>query len=132
VARLILLAALLAVVIAATTALVAVTATEANHGRPYSVNVRHARQWLREHTSDRAFRCAHRLWENESGWAVHAGSIHRAYGIPQAYPGTRMRAAGSDWRTDGTTQVRWGTRYVRGRYGSFCAALRYQDAHGWY
>ena len=105
--------------------------TEANHGRPYSANVRHARQWLREHTTDGQFRAAHRLWEAESGWAVHA-STGTCYGIPQACPGVKMAAAGADWRTDATTQVRWGTHYVRGRYGTFRKALRHQDAWGWY
>ena len=80
----------------------------------------------------RQWRCLYRLWANESGWRVHAGSIHKAYGIPQAYPGYRMRSAGKDWRTNAATQVRWGRSYIRHRYGSSCAALRFQDRHGWY
>jgi hypothetical protein len=134
--RLILLAALLAVVIASTTALVVVTATEAHHGTPYSANVRHARQWLRDHTNDRAFRCAHRLIENESGWAVHAGDLDHAYGLPQAYPGWKMiRARGRDAIDDATEQLIWATHYVRGHapeFHSFCGALRFQDRHGYY
>lgn len=99
---------------------------------PYSATVRRARAWLQERTSDRQFRCAHILWDRESHWNVGAGEPHRAYGIPQAYPGYKMARAGRDWRTNATTQVRWGRHYVRGRYGSFCRALAFQNAHGWY
>lgn len=104
---------------------------EAHHGRPYSANVRHALGWLRDHTHRGAFRAAYRLWENESGWSPNAvtGSC---LGIPQACPGSKMAAAGPDWRTNATTQVRWGTAYVRGRYGTFRKALRHQRAFGWY
>jgi hypothetical protein len=104
---------------------------EAHHGRPYSANVRHARQWLRDHTHKGAFRAAHVLWERESGWAVHARA-GTCWGIPQSCPGHKMAAAGWDWRTDATTQVRWGTRYVRARYGTFRKALAHQRAFRWY
>jgi len=110
----------------------------ANHGRPYSRNVTEARQWLREHTTDRGFRCAHVLWENESGWYPrattpgNASSRRAAYGIPQAYPGRRMAVMGQGWRHRAILQVRWGLRYVRYRYGTFCRALRFQSRWGYY
>jgi hypothetical protein len=97
----------------------------------FTPNVQHARDWLRDRTSERAFHCAHVLWANESHWSVHART-GKAYGIPQAYPGRRMRSAGRNWRNSATVQVRWGTGYARGRYGGFCAALRFQDRNGWY
>lgn len=109
---------------------------EAHHGAPYSANVREGLRWLKAHTSDKAFHCAYRLWENESGWAVHAGDLDHAYGIPQAYPGWKMiRARGRDAIDDATEQVIYGTFYVRNHepeFHSFCGALRFQDAHGWY
>jgi hypothetical protein len=43
-----------------------------------------------------------------------------------------MRSAGPDWRWNAVTQVRWGRWYVRGRYGTFCNALRFLYANGWY
>lgn len=98
----------------------------------YSTNVYRARQWLRERTTDRAFHCAHILWDRESHWHPRAGEPWGAYGIPQAVPGYKMARAGSDWRTNALTQVRWGRHYVKGRYGSFCRALRFQTAYGWY
>lgn len=99
---------------------------------PYSAGVRHAREWLRARTTARAFLCAHILWDRESHWNVRAGTPSGAYGIPQAYPGRRMDSAGDDWRWNATTQVKWGRNYVKHRYGTFCRALRFQDAHGWY
>lgn len=97
----------------------------------FSPNVQQARAWARDHINRGQFPCLHRLWDNESGWAVHART-GRAYGIPQALPGRKMASAGKDWRTSGTTQVKWGLRYIRGRYGTPCHALRFQERHGWY
>ncbi len=98
----------------------------------YSKNVYRARHWLRDRTSDRAFACAHTLGDNESSWNVRAGEPWRADGLPQAYPGYKMKSAGYNWRWNATTQVRWGKRYVGSRYGTFCRALRFQSTWGWY
>jgi hypothetical protein len=61
-------------------------------------------------------------WNEESGWRTNAfnvpGDYSHAYGIPQAYPGTKMAAAGADWKTNPHTQIRWGLGYIRGQYGS--------------
>jgi hypothetical protein len=108
------------------------SATHAHHGAPYSANVKEGLRWVKEHTTDRGFRYAYRLWENESGWAVHAGTLNTCYGIPQACPGWKMIEAfpRALWRAQ--AQVKWGTRYVRARYGTFRRALAHQNAHGWY
>lgn len=107
----------------------------------YPPGVEWARDWLRDRTSDRAFRCAHVLWTNESHWRVRAGTPWAGpYGIPQATPGRKMNKAErpwrgkrwDDWRYDAAVQVAWGTKYVRSRYGSFCTALRFQEREGWY
>jgi hypothetical protein len=110
---------------------VIVTLGAATQGTAYSVNVRHARAYARAHVNRGQWPCLHKLWDNESGWAVHART-GRAYGIPQAYPGKRMRSAGADWRTSGRTQVKWGLNYIRGRYGTPCHALTFQDRNGYY
>lgn len=95
-----------------------------------------ARVWLKGKMPKRQFRCLHRLWSRESVWRVRArGPMTpwgRAYGIPQALPGRKMRSAGKDWRTNAMTQVRWGLRYVKARYGKPCRALRFHSQHGWY
>lgn len=64
------------------------------------------------------------------GWGH--GNVHEAYGIPQANPGTKMASAGADWRTNPLVQLRWMASYVRGRYGSACAALEHRLSQGWY
>ena len=63
----------------------------------------------------------YQLWQRESGWRVNADNpISDAYGIPQALPGSKMAAAGSDWRTNAATQINWGMDYIAGRpdYGT--------------
>ena len=55
-----------------------------------------------------------------------------AYGIPQALPAAKMASAGSDWRTNPVTQIRWGLDYIESAYGSPCAAESFKQGHGWY
>ncbi|MFF3147314.1 peptidoglycan DD-metalloendopeptidase family protein [Streptomyces sp. NPDC057927] len=65
------------------------------------------------------------LWTGESGWRWNAENPSSgAYGIPQALPGNKMAAAGSDWRTNARTQIRWGMDYIKDRpdYGTPAAA----------
>jgi hypothetical protein len=73
------------------------------------------------------------LWQRESGWNKYARNPYSgAYGIPQALPGSKMASAGNHWRTNATTQIRWGLRYIRGRYGSPRRAWNHSQAYGWY
>jgi hypothetical protein len=78
------------------------------------------------------FSCLDSLWMRESGWDVTAENPDGAYGIPQAYPGSKMASAGPDWQTDATTQIRWGLGYIRSMYGSPCGAWSHELATGWY
>jgi hypothetical protein len=83
--------------------------------------------------SSSQFSCLDPLWAHESGWSVtayNAGS--GAYGIPQALPGSRMASAGPNWQTSAATQIRWGLEYIKGTYGSPCAAWGHEQATGWY
>ena len=81
----------------------------------------------------RQFPALNALWNRESGWNVHAYNPYSgAYGIPQAVPGSKMAAAGWDWRNNAWTQERWGLRYIRARYGSPRAAWHHSLATGWY
>lgn len=62
-------------------------------------------------------------WEEESGWSQYAANVpsdpyDHAYGIPQANPGTKMASAGSDWKTNPLTQIKWGLAYIKATYGS--------------
>jgi len=75
----------------------------------------------------------YQLWEKESQWSVTATNAGSgAYGIAQANPGSQMDSAGSDWRTDATTQIKWGLEYIKDRYGSPEAAWAHETADGWY
>lgn len=79
------------------------------------------------------YTCLVRLWNRESGWKVHAyNSSGGAYGIPQALPGSKMSAAGSNWRDSARTQITWGLDYISGRYGNPCGAWAHSQSHNWY
>lgn len=78
------------------------------------------------------FGCLDSLWTKESGWRVYASNPSGAYGIPQALPGSKMASAGSDWRTNPATQIRWGLGYIASSYGSPCAAWHHSQTHNWY
>lgn len=81
------------------------------------------RQWV----------CLKKLWYRESGWSKNSGSPDGgAFGIPQALPGSKMASAGSDWRTNAATQIKWGLGYIDGRYGSPCSAYAHWQSHSWY
>ncbi len=79
------------------------------------------------------FPCLDKLWTKESHWNTKASNASSgAYGIPQALPGDKMAAYGSDWRTNPVPQIKWGLSYIKGRYGSPCAAWDHSQATGWY
>ena len=72
------------------------------------------------------------LWNRESGWNTHAANPSGAYGIPQSLPGSKMASAGPDWRSNATTQIRWGLRYIKSVYGSPNNAWAHSQATNWY
>lgn len=73
------------------------------------------------------------LWNRESGWNQFATNPSSgAYGIPQSLPADKMASAGSDWKTNPATQIKWGLSYIKGRYGSPAGAWAHEQANGWY
>jgi hypothetical protein len=73
---------------------------------------------------NKQFQCLDRLWNNESGWSLWARNPSSgAYGIAQSLPGSKMASEGDDWQTNYQTQVRWGLKYITGRYSTPCRAL---------
>ena len=79
------------------------------------------------------FSCYNKIIMRESVWDTFADNpTSSAYGIPQALPGSKMASAGSDWRTNPATQIKWGLGYVKSRYGTPCSAWSFKSAHGWY
>jgi hypothetical protein len=79
------------------------------------------------------FKAFSSIVERESGWNVSAtNSSSGAYGLVQALPGSKMASAGSDWKTNAATQIKWGLDYMKSRYGSPAAAWKFWQANGWY
>ncbi|HEY0688496.1 MAG TPA: hypothetical protein VGD71_05590 [Kribbella sp.] len=79
------------------------------------------------------FSCLDKLWTKESQWKVSADNPgSTAYGIPQALPGIRMAAYGSDWRTNPVTQIKWGLDYIEITYSTPCNAWAHSVAKNWY
>jgi hypothetical protein len=73
------------------------------------------------------------LWTRESNFSTTAtNKSSGAYGIPQSLPANKMASAGSDWRTNPATQIRWGLGYIRDRYGSPARAWAHEQQFGWY
>lgn len=83
-----------------------------------------AQAWAKAHLSDYGwgqdqFQPLVDLWNGESGWNASADNPSSgAYGIPQALPGSKMASAGSDWKTNPVTQMKWGMGYIKNRYGT--------------
>jgi hypothetical protein len=79
------------------------------------------------------FACFDKIVMKESTWNPRATNASSgAYGLVQALPASKMASAGSDYRTNPVTQAKWGVNYMKGRYGSPCAALAFHNSHGWY
>ncbi|MCH7230704.1 lytic transglycosylase domain-containing protein [Glycomyces sp. L485] len=78
------------------------------------------------------FACLEKLWTKESGWNHLAKNSIGAYGIPQAYPGSKMGSEGSDWETNPVTQINWGLGYISGRYSNPCEAWNHSVNNNWY
>lgn len=79
------------------------------------------------------YSCIVILWERESNWRVNAkNKSSGAYGIPQSLPGSKMASEGADWMTNPQTQINWGLKYIKGRYGAPCGALAHSNKFNWY
>ena len=74
-----------------------------------------------------------KLWNRESGWNPNAHNRSSgAHGIAQALPASKMASEGSDYYTNGNTQIRWGLGYIRNVYGSPSGAWNHFCSVGWY
>ena len=83
--------------------------------------------------SEYDYQCLINLWNRESGWNPNAVNKRSgACGIPQSLPCSKMSSFGSDYRTNGRTQIRWGLNYIKNRYGSPSEAWNHSQRTGWY
>lgn len=79
------------------------------------------------------YECIAHIITNESGWNVNATNASSgAYGLGQALPGSKMASAGSDWQSNGVTQMKWTIGYVNSRYGGACKAWSFWQANHYY
>lgn len=82
---------------------------------------------------DDQFTCFDNIIMRESVWDQFAANpSSSAYGIPQALPGSKMASEGADWKTNPATQIKWGLKYIKERYGTPCQAWSFKSAKGWY
>lgn len=73
------------------------------------------------------------LFACESSWNERSGNPYSgAYGIPQAWPATKMASFGDDYMTNPLTQLRWGLNYIAARYGTPSEALAFHYRKNYY
>ena len=83
--------------------------------------------------SENDYNCLVKLWNRESGWNPNAhNKSSGAHGIPQSLPASKMASEGSDYYTNGRTQIRWGLKYIKSRYGTPASAWAHSESHNWY
>ena len=101
---------------------------------PTLPTVADAKEYALEQLGSVQFACLDSIAQGESKWNPYAWNKRGsgAYGIPQAWPATKMASAGADWRTNPVTQVRWMIAYVNAKYGSACGGAAYRAVHGRY
>lgn len=79
------------------------------------------------------FNCLVKLWERESNWNPNAHNKNSgAHGICQALPASKMASEGSDYMTNYKTQIRWGLKYIKNKYGTPANAWAHSQQKGWY
>ncbi|MEU9050216.1 transglycosylase SLT domain-containing protein [Streptomyces sp. NPDC048384] len=92
-----------------------------------------ARNYARSRMSSAQYQCLTNLVTKESGWNHRATNPSSgAYGLFQSLPAGKMASAGSDWRTNPLTQMRWGLSYIKARYGTPCGAWYFWLKNRWY
>ncbi|MGW7344099.1 aggregation-promoting factor C-terminal-like domain-containing protein [Streptomyces sp. NPDC054854] len=89
-----------------------------------------AQQMIKDPAQFAAF---NNIISRESGWNHTATNTSSgAYGLVQALPASKMSSAGSDWKTNPATQIKWGLDYMNSRYGSPVGAWNFWQTHHWY
>lgn len=70
-------------------------------------------------------------WEGEIGYCpdFHGVPYYGGYGMCQSTPARKMASAGSDWKTNPVTQLKWCYAYGN-NYGSWAEAKKFRDCLG--
>ncbi|MCX5269643.1 transglycosylase SLT domain-containing protein [Streptomyces sp. NBC_00199] len=126
--------ALTGIAVAAAAAGMALSAAPAHAATSSAPSAAKAQAIAHEMIPDAAqYKAFSNIVKHESGWDVDAtNSSSGAYGLVQALPGSKMASAGSDWKTNAKTQIKWGLDYMNSRYGSPVGAWTFWQANGWY
>jgi hypothetical protein len=102
------------------------------------VEISAVRQYVREHYSEKQWKCIDELWQRESSWRTKSkpwrarNPSSGAFGIPQSLPAEKMATHGWDYLTNPIVQVNWGMEYILKRYKTPCAALAFHNRKNWY
>jgi hypothetical protein len=72
---------------------------------------------------------AKHLWTKESNFNPWCENSIGAYGVPQAYPGSKM---GGNWHYDVRHQIQWGNSYIADKYGTPEAAMAHSERYNSY
>lgn len=106
---------------------------------PVPVGETQIRAWMEQRIGKTSADCLAAIINMENGsWDPTVdfggghGNVYEAYGLPQAYPGTKMASAGPDWRTNPKTQIEWMIGYTTERYGSPCGGWASRRDTGMY
>lgn len=79
------------------------------------------------------FNCLVKLVNKESNWNPNAvNKSSGATGLFQALPASKMASEGSDYMTNYKTQIKWGLKYIKNRYGNPASAWSHSQKKGWY
>lgn len=74
-----------------------------------------------------------KLWNKESNWNAKARNKRSgACGIPQAYPCSKMKKYGKDYKTNCKVQINWGLDYIKKRYKTPTRAWKHFQKKRWY
>lgn len=70
-------------------------------------------------------------WEGEYGTcpAYHGVPSYGGYGLCQSTPPQKMASAGSDWKTNPITQLKWCSMHATADYGSWWSSFAYWSVH---
>lgn len=93
----------------------------------------YAKKLLKQYGWSSEWNSFNKLVNSESSWNVKATNPSSgAYGLAQALPASKYNSAGSDWKTNGSTQLRWMMDYIKDRYGDPNKAWSFHLKNNWY
>lgn len=83
--------------------------------------------------SEYDYQCLVKIVNHESSWNPNAvNKSSGACGLAQALPCSKMASAGTDYRTNYKTQLKWLIGYIKGRYKTPSKAWSFWQKHHWY